>query len=129
MSDKKIPTGVKVLSIIHYIGAGLYALIALMTIVGMGMITLILPMLAGFGFLITILLIGLAVLSFFIAKGLGKGKNWARILVIIFSGLGIILGIIQMIGGDIFNSILTIIVEGIVGGYLLLNKQVKGYFK
>ena len=77
-----------------------------------------------------ILLAGLPVvaLSIWIGISLYKGKNWARILYIIFMGFGVlsaVLGLVRNEPGVLFGLIINLA----VGGYLLLNKNVKAAFK
>jgi uncharacterized membrane protein (DUF2068 family) len=84
----------------------------------------------GTGMLIflAIILLALAVLSFFVARGLWKAKSWARITAIILSILGVIFAIIGMVGGEIGSNILGLILNGLIGAYLLFSEEVKKAF-
>ena len=78
----------------------------------------------------------MGVLCLSIARGLWNGIPWARILVIFFAGLGIILELISTIRtgilSDIFNMILDfffdILFDLLIGSYMLFNKKVKEAF-
>ncbi|MFA6072947.1 MAG: hypothetical protein WC758_02460 [Candidatus Woesearchaeota archaeon] len=128
-----IPTGVKVIAILEYIGAGLSALFGLALIFGAGAVVSMFG--EGFGALGSALLIGagifmigIAVLAFFIARGLWHAKNWARILLIVLSCLGVLMTLISLFSGEIVQGLLGIIVNGVIGGYLLFSNEVKTAF-
>ncbi len=134
---KEIPTGVKAISIVYYVFAALLVLSAIGLFVGSGIITSILdsiPILSimgalGSGLLIfagvTCLIFG--VLEFFIGRGLWTAKNWARVLVIIFSCIGVLIGITSITSG--FFAIVGLAISGLIGGYLIFSKKVKAAFK
>jgi hypothetical protein len=135
MAQKEIPTGVKIISVLYYIGAVLFALLGILFIVGAGMINTIaseIPLIAELGaglFVVAgIIMIALGVLAFFIGKGLWKAKSWARILVIILSCLGVLSTLISMIQGDISSNIFNLLLNGVIGGYLWFNNSVKKAF-
>lgn len=128
--DKKMPTLVKVISVLYYIGAALGLIFGILLIAGAGIIDLILeqmPELAALGasvfVLIGVLLIILSVVDFFVARGLWHGRNWARIVVIVFCVLGFLTGVTN-IASNWFN----IIVDLAIGLYFYLNKEVKKAF-
>lgn len=78
-------------------------------------------------FLISIILAGivffaLGVLEFLIARGLWRGRNWARITMIVLMTVGFISAILAF---DIITMILTLL----IGSYLLLNKDVKKAYR
>jgi hypothetical protein len=135
---KRIPTGVKVISVLYYIGATILIISSIALIIGgavLGSISNQYPLLETLGIIgggllifIGILVIGLGILFFFIARGLWKGKSWAKIIVIVFSLLEIIFAIFSISGGDIAGGIINIIISLIIGGYLLLNNNVKTAF-
>ena len=140
MTQKQIPTLVKTISVLYYIGAIYYFFwsfgypLKIELTHGVDMLTFILklPYPAPptiFNIIYGILITGLVFLEFFVAKDLWRGKNWARISVIIFSIIGILIGIFLLIQGkiqwDFFDGIFTILTSGLIGGYLLLSKKVK----
>lgn len=128
---KEVPVGVKIISVLGYIGAVLVLLLGIGMIAGAGFIASFLEGLAilGAGLFVGlgIVLIALAVLGFFMARGLWKGQNWARILTIIFSGIGFLQALIALIQGN-FGSIVTLVIDGIIAYYLWFNADVKKAF-
>jgi len=133
--EKIIPTGVKIIAVLNYIGAGLLALFGLLAIVGGGMFASVIneiPLLGVLGggifIVVGIILIALAVLLFFIGRGLWKGQNWARIVEIIFAILGVIMAIVGMFSTGIASNIVSLVFNGLIGGYLLFNTKVKEAF-
>ena len=130
-----VPTGVKIISVLYYIGAGFGILFGILFFVGAGFLGAVasqIPLLGAFGkslfIVVGIILIGLSVLSIFVGRGLWKGKNWARIVAIIFAALGAIMAIVSIVGGSIANGISSLAVQLLIGGYLLLNSSVKSAF-
>jgi hypothetical protein len=135
MAGKEIPTGVKVISILYYLGAVFSAIVGILLIVGAGMadsfvseVPVIAEIGAGMFVVVGIIMIGLGVLSFFIGKGLWKGRSWARTLVIILCCMGVVTALISIAGGDVANNVFNILLNGVVGGYLWFNKRVKKAF-
>ena len=134
-SSAGVPVGVKVISVLYYIGTVLLVLLGILMIVGGGAVGAYLGDLGGLGsilggalIVVGIIMIGMAVLSFFVARGLWKGKNWARIVAIIFAVLGLIGAIMGIVQGSISSNIVSLIVNGVIGGYLLFSKGVKAAF-
>ena len=137
MSEKQVPTLVKVIAILDYIGAGLCLITIPILLLWGGLISSALgafgSVFSAFGstiviFGVVMLIIG-ALLSFFIGRGLWKGKNWARILSVIFSILAIITIISSMATGTFsFMGVVNLLVNGAIGGYLLFSKEVKKAF-
>jgi hypothetical protein len=127
----KVATGVKVLAVLYYIGAVLLALAGIASLFGAGALVKTIPLLAMFGGLITVAAIAmilLAVLYFFVGRGLWKGQKWAMIVAIIFAAIGVISGILGIIGGDIGGSIIGLIINGVIIWYLGFNKAGKASF-
>ena len=123
----KMPLGVKVISILYYIGAVGLILMGIGLMVGGGAAIAENPLFAALSGMITVLgiiLIGTGALYFFIGRGLWKGKNWSRWAVIIISAIWIILGIMN----GIMANIPSIVVNAIIGGYLLFSKSAKASF-
>jgi len=131
---KQIPVGVKIISVLYYIGAVVMLLLGITMIFGagfMGSLANQIPFMAilGTGFFIigAIIIIAFAVLSLFVARGLWKGQKWARIVAIIFAVLGVIGAIINIVSGD-FGSIIKLIINGLIGYYLWFVNSVKTAF-
>jgi len=130
--SSSIPTGVKVISVLYYISAALALIGGLALLFGSSAMSNIeVPGLALIGaemFIgLGIFAIAMAVLDFFIARGLWKAQKWARILVIILSALAVLGSLIQLVQGEVSN-IIGLIVAAIIGGYLLFSKKVKAAF-
>ena len=136
MSDgQSVPTGVKVIAVLYYIGAVLGIIFGLLFFVGAGTIGSIssqIPILGALGaglFVVGgIILIGLGVLGFFVGRGLWKARPWARIVATIFAALGILMAIISMIQGSIASNIVNLVIQLVIGGYLLFSNNVKQAF-
>jgi len=128
--------GITVLGILGYIGAAVTFLAGLAMLIFSAYVKDVLDSIATtteissmitalgtVGFIILgIIFIGLAILDYFIAKGLLNGKNWARIIMIVFAALGI-LGSIRPF------SIINLIIDGIIIWYLGFYKPAINYFK
>src|SRR3989344_2509164 len=117
----EMPTGVKVISVLYYICAAFAVLFGLLLMAGAGFIGNLMksvPLLSflgtGFFLAIGLVLIAFGVLDFFVGRGLWNGRNWARIIVIIFSALGILGGLSSLlrfnlsgIGGFVVHAIIV----------------------
>lgn len=132
---KEIPIGVKIISVLYYIATGLGILLTIFLFVGTAFLGSLFPFLTaisawGYGLVILCAILALAftVLSFFIARGLWKLKNWARILAIVFAGLGILGAIGSFASGFNISVVVQILAHGAIGGYLLLSKEAKKAF-
>ncbi len=152
MVKGQIPTGVKAISILFYIEAVMFGiimgLISFFTflIIRKPLVTNIpelpdIPALDTFSQVIIILtgifFIGLGILYFFIGRGLWKGHKWARITAIIFTSLGILLGVISVVTSSVQGivntgyfiiDIIEMIVKLVVVGYLIFSSKVKAVF-
>ena len=118
MDGQPVPTGVKIISVLYYIGAVFEVIFGILLFVGAGALKAKIPFLAVIGpFLIVggIILIGLAVLSFFVGRGLWKGQKWSRIVAIIFAALGLLLAIVGMVQGQIASNVLGLVISAAVG--------------
>lgn len=71
------------------------------------------------------LLLILALVGFVLAYGFWTGKGWAWILGIIFSIIGIIIGLVSIIGNP--SSVIGIIINGLIL-YYLTRPHVKAWF-
>ncbi len=128
---KEVPVLVKVLAVLGYIGAALMLIGGIAMFVGAGAIASylsgIIPFLgaigAGLFIVVGIFLVLLAVLYFFIARGLWKGQNWARIVMIVLSFLGVLFALFGLPA-----TIISLIINLAIALYLLLAKDVKAAF-
>ncbi|MEK6850475.1 MAG: hypothetical protein AABX85_02790 [Nanoarchaeota archaeon] len=72
--------------------------------------------------------LGMAFIYIFLAFGLWKGKKWAKIATIIFIVLLLLLTLLN-IHNITIKSLIFMVVQLVIGVYLLLSKQVKFTFK
>jgi len=128
--------GITLLGVLGYIGAVLTLLtgLAMLTFSAyLGNLLASIPAMADIGTIITtlgaigfivlgIIFIVLSILDYFIARGLLNGKNWARILMLIFAALGVLSSLWP------FN-IVSLIIDGLIIWYLGFYKPAVGYFK
>lgn len=133
---RNIPIGVKIISVLYYIGAAAFLILGIVCLFGAGAIGTLLqsiPLLgalgAGFFIVLGVIFIAIAVLAFFIGLGLWKGQKWAWIAAIVIAILGALSAIISIIQGNILNNIISLIINLVIGGYLLFSKDVKAAFK
>ena len=134
----QIPIGVKIISILYYIGAVIGIIFGLLFIFGGSFLKAGSFLKSSLGFIgalgsiffivMGIIFVGLGVLGFFIGRGLWKVKSWARILAIIFACLGVLLAVISMIQGKIVSNIFNLVINLVIGGYLLFSNSVKEAF-
>jgi len=136
MAGTEVPTGVKVISVCYYIGAVVLFIVGILCFVGGGFIgpllTTLLPFLGtlatGLFIVCSVIAIGFGVLSFFVGRGLWKGRNWARIVAIVFTFLGVLSAIFS-IPVDIVSGIFSLLVNLVIALYLLLSSSVKKAFE
>ncbi|HIH14715.1 MAG: hypothetical protein QT08_C0009G0088 [archaeon GW2011_AR17] len=152
MKDKLL--GVKILSILNYVGAGMYLLFALLLLfVAVGYNSLEnsgeleasftaeeLAQLQSFGDLTTffyiaaVICLALAVLAFFLGRAFWKGQNWGRVVTLALSALGIVFSLVSLVSAfididsmTIFVSLIQIIINTVIIWYLLRADVIK-YF-
>ena len=127
-----MPLGIKILAILFWITSAMCVLFAIFAIFGgYAFSTLIGASLSaglGLGGVLAFIMILFAVLNFFIGRGLWKGQNWARILVIIFLIINVPLNLLALFTGAYISGIIGLIISGLVGWYLLFNEKVKSAF-
>ena len=134
-SVQSVPAGVKVISVLYYIGAVFGVLFGILFIVSAGYVSSFasqIPLIGTLGaslFIVGgIIIICLGILGFFVGRGLWKARSWARIVAIIFACLGIIMAIFSMIQGNIIGNIFNLAIQLFIGGYLLFSNNVKESF-
>lgn len=96
------PTGVTILAILAFIGAGLLALVAVFSLLGGALVSSLassrVGMFAGVGAaVLAIILLICAAVDLVVGIGLWKLQNWARIITIIFVGLGLLGSVLSII--------------------------------
>lgn len=82
-----------------------------------------------------LILIGIGITSFFVAKGLLNSKKWAKTCEIIKSSIFSLFFILQIFNGNLYSFEIYIIIISLIGVvhiiflyYLTLNSNVKKYF-
>ena len=130
----KRPIGVTIIAVLAYIGSVFALLAGIAMLIGSAFIAPLIasiPGAAAFAALGAaaaiiggIIMIALAVLYFFLGKGLWNGKNWARIVILVFSVLGILSALTNPLAG-----IVGIVINAVIIWYLGFNKEAKNYFR
>jgi uncharacterized membrane protein len=113
------PTGITVLGILHLIGGAISLIIATVGAAMLGVsgsMGYMSMMAAGFGSVFLIIFGILAAIEFVIAGALFSGKPWGRMIVIVLSIIGVIIGLVSIVGNP--YSILSIILDAIVLWYM-----------
>lgn len=126
---KDVPVGVKIISVLYYIGAALFVLLGISLLIGSGMVNDLVIEIVGAWLLMVaaIIMLAFGVLGFFIGRGLWKASSWARIVVIIIACLAVLTAVTSLVQGDV-SSISSLIINGLIGGYLWFNNNVKKAF-
>ncbi len=117
------PTGVTVLAVLNFLGAGLYALLAvLFFLIGAGgaasgvmdeMGGGAAAFLLGLGAAVGVILLIFAAIGLAIGIGMWKLRNWARIVTIVLVGLSLLLGVIGLLGSLIAFELVSLIIQAI----------------
>jgi hypothetical protein len=68
------------------------------------------------------------VFMFYVGRSLWKGKNWARIILVIFFGLGFVGALADILVGSVLINLPDLIIDGFIAGYLLFNNSVRAAF-
>jgi hypothetical protein len=128
------PAGVLILAFFYAFGAACLLLVGLALALGSSFIGAMArdmgPLIAGIGTIGGILMIGMSVLLGFVAYGLFKMREWARIIAMIFAGLGLVASVISFVtplGISIFGRLVRIAINALILWYLN-QPQVKGLF-
>jgi len=122
------PTGVTILAVLEFLGAGLFILIGLLFLVGFGLLGGAagqagegggMAVLMGLGAVAGVVFLVLALIPLAVGIGLWKLRNWARILVIVFSILGVLSNLagaaIPLMTGDPVSAVSSVIGLGVNG--------------
>ena len=157
---KSVPTGVKVISVLYFIGTAVVLLSWLAFLFGASALNVLLEQALGkalpsgavfisplgiffilsalfeqdlevaglISLLEVVFLLMIVVLGFFIARGLWKRQQWARIVAGIFAVLEVLLILLGPLQGE-FGRIIGLIIHGCIGWYLFFNATVKKAFK
>jgi hypothetical protein len=134
--SKSIPRSVKNIGILYYVAAGLTLLWALgLIFAGSFMSALLIsqiPAFATFGTIVFIALglffVGLSILYYFLGKAIKVGENWARTVIIVFSFIGIVYGLLALVGGGWISGILGLLFNTAIIYLLMFSHDSKEYF-
>ena len=120
------PTGVTVISILYWISACFLVLMGIIMAVGFtafgGMMSGMNSLLAGFGVIGGIVLLGIGAALAFIGYSLFQLQEWSRIVTIVLVGLGFMMGvfgIMHPIGVGRVSSIIRMAIDGFIIWYLV----------
>lgn len=131
---KEVPFGVKVISIIYYIGAvfGLIASMLLLTgaeILKTTLIAIYGPIISDSFTAIAVFILLFSIFSFFVGFGLWKCLNWARIAAIVISCINALSAVVSVaLMHDAFGNFLNILINGFIIAYLGFNAVVQKIF-
>jgi hypothetical protein len=141
------PTGVTVIAVLDFLGAGLCILVGLSMMLGAGFIANIINqqggqgsagaagIFAGIGVVAGIFFLIIAAIDVVLAVGLLKLKEWARIVTIVLTAIGGALGLLGLLGSfihfSLFATIIRICVLAIQAFIImyLLKPEVKAAFQ
>lgn len=132
-TPKRRPTGVTVIAMLNFVGAGFIVLYILYLAITKAPLTNLPPELADsplppelFRAIFTGALLFAAALNLVLGIGLLKLHNWARIVVLVFAGIGLffnVIGVLVAAGraddSTLFSGLLTIAYNGWIFWYLL----------
>jgi cbb3-type cytochrome oxidase subunit 3 len=128
------PTGVTVLAVLDFIGAGFCVLAGIGMLLGGGFIASMMSqqqgasagLLAAIGAAAGVFILLCAAIAALLGWGLLKLMNWARITTIVLAALGVIFGLFGLVGalghfaaGVMFFTLCRIAINGVIIWYLL----------
>lgn len=125
MRMKKVPLGVKIISIIQYVAAIGFVLGGLRSFAVGGALAGV-PFLAGVSFLGGVGAILIGVLYFFLGRGMWRAEKWAKTTTITISAILAVLTIVGASNGS--GDPGGLIGHAIIFFYLLFSKRVKKAF-
>ena len=128
MNKKSAELVVKIIAILGYIGAGLAILGGLMVLLfgrGLGiMYPAGMALVGAKAVIYAILMVIAGVVGIFVSKALWHHKNWARIVVVILSALGVLSSLVSIMRGGIVG----LIINGAILYFLAFDKTIVGLF-
>jgi len=135
-NNSEVPEGVKIISVLTLAGAAIVGLIGVFFISLYDMASQNPELLAAAGssisansfILLGLLMITLGVFEYFVGRGLWKLQNWARFVVLFFSGLGLVMAIISLFQGSLVTPISSLAINGLIVWYLGFSKSVRKAF-
>lgn len=79
-------------------------------------------------FVLGLLTLAISVVRVIVAVSLGRGRNWARILISVFAVLNLIVSIAMLFTGDIIGGIIAIVIELVIL-WLMWNPSSSAYVR
>ena len=120
------PTGVTILAVLYFIGTAILGLCGILFIVGGSMLSGLgqsggpgSAILGAGGAVVGAIFLVLALLELAIGIGFIKLQNWARIVAIVFTGIGVLFGIL-----GIFSLLVHMILFALVFRIIVLALQI-----
>ena len=116
------PTGVSVLAILSFIGAGLTVLVAFAFLMGGAALSQMAgggpgtAMFTGLGAIGGVFILGFAALYVVVGVGLWMLRNWGRVLMLILAAIGLILGALGLLSALMHFRIMALVWQFIVCG-------------
>lgn len=130
MEQSTARTIVNVVSILDYIGSGIAIIAGLAAILaGSSILGALSPALAALGAIFGIVVIIVGIFGIFVGYGLWHLKNWARIVTIIFSALGVLVSLVSLFSGSFGSGILSVIIDGAIVWFFGFEKEAVALFK
>ncbi len=114
------PTGVTILAVLGFIGAGMLVLAALAMLVGGAMVANMaarpgLAMIGGVGgAIVAVVFLGIAALYLVVALGFLKLQNWARVLTIVLCGVGVLFNGLGVLNALVHFHVVIVVWQAIV---------------
>ena len=119
--QQRRPTGVTVLAILQILIGVVDILTGVLLLVAGATLAIIgFAMSPAFAFMLiplSIVLFAFGAFSFILAYGLWEGRRWGWVLAIILAVIGLALGVLSLLGGEL-ASVATIVIEAIILIYL-----------
>lgn len=133
MGDKNIPFGIRLWAILNYISGFFMIVSGILLFFHKQVLNFLLidsSIIPPFGSVKTIgiIFLILGIIDIFAAKGLFRGKNWSRIISIIFMVLGIFGAIYLIFAKEMISNLFSLIIYGLIIYYLTFNQKVKEFF-
>jgi len=120
------PTGVTILAVLYFIGTAFLGLCGILFIVGGSMLSGLAQsggpgsaLLAAGGAVVGAIFLVLALLELAIGIGFIKLQNWARVVAIVFTGIGVLFGVLGM-----FSLLAHVMVFALMIRFIVLALQI-----
>ena len=151
-SNKKTPSGIIAISVLDFLGTAFLFIIGISILIFGSIITsnpeilqkylsdysdiakdldinATLSFAGGASLSIGIFLVIFGFIYLFIGIGLLKGRNWARIVHIVFAAFGILSGVFTIFSNTLFMASVQLAVSALIFWYLMYEKVAIAYFK